>query len=216
MNKDTLNCKHNVFDKYVLTPVKNAFNENTSWWLSKKDSIYAMYCFSTSGTAAEQLEIAECHMDNIKSYIAAYENKFGDLHQNFAWTRYVAYLKRWADSHSDSTCAGMSPVCFDEWMDNENCEECLCNSCDDNRQITESGNCNGCEDCRNNINSVCLITGEKGQQEEEVKILKSVLNKALDWIYEHTASEDDVEYVRVLREHLCMSEDEITRYGGLK
>ena len=39
------------------------------------------------------------------------------------WEKYIEYLKKWAEEHSGSEFAGMSPVCFDEWEDNENTEE---------------------------------------------------------------------------------------------
>lgn len=35
------------------------------------------------------------------------------------WQRYIAYLHEWADSHADESFSGMSPVCYDEWLDNE-------------------------------------------------------------------------------------------------
>ena len=35
------------------------------------------------------------------------------------WQRYVAYLKEWAEAHSGDEFAGMSPACYDEWLDNE-------------------------------------------------------------------------------------------------
>lgn len=33
------------------------------------------------------------------------------------WKRYIAYLFAWADDHKDGVFAGMSPVCWDEWLD---------------------------------------------------------------------------------------------------
>lgn len=36
------------------------------------------------------------------------------------WSKYISYLKQWADDHQDPTFAGMSPACYDEWNDNEN------------------------------------------------------------------------------------------------
>ena len=39
------------------------------------------------------------------------------------WQRYIAYLHEWADSHADESYGGMSPVCYDEWLDNEEEEE---------------------------------------------------------------------------------------------
>lgn len=40
------------------------------------------------------------------------------------WSRYIDYLHEWADYHAGSINSGMSPVSFDEWMDNkrEACE----------------------------------------------------------------------------------------------
>ena len=40
------------------------------------------------------------------------------------WARYINYLINWAHDHSGEDSKGMSPVCFDEWGDNED-EECL-------------------------------------------------------------------------------------------
>lgn len=38
------------------------------------------------------------------------------------WDNYISYLHEWAAEHSNEAYAGMSPVCYDEWLDNE-CEE---------------------------------------------------------------------------------------------
>ena len=35
------------------------------------------------------------------------------------WQRYIKYLHEWADWHKGEECSGQSPVCFDEWCDNE-------------------------------------------------------------------------------------------------
>lgn len=35
------------------------------------------------------------------------------------WKLYIEYLKQWAEDHSDEECEGMSPACYDEWVDNE-------------------------------------------------------------------------------------------------
>ena len=37
------------------------------------------------------------------------------------WDKYIEYLKKWAEEHSDEANMGMSPVCFDEWEENEDC-----------------------------------------------------------------------------------------------
>lgn len=39
------------------------------------------------------------------------------------WQGYITYLKEWADSHADETYMFMSPVCYEEWLDNEGAEE---------------------------------------------------------------------------------------------
>lgn len=38
------------------------------------------------------------------------------------WNGYIEYLLTWAEEHDDLAFAGNSPVCYDEWLDNE-CEE---------------------------------------------------------------------------------------------
>ena len=35
------------------------------------------------------------------------------------WKLYIEYIKNWAEEHSDGAYAGMSPICYDEWIDNE-------------------------------------------------------------------------------------------------
>jgi len=35
------------------------------------------------------------------------------------WAAYLAYLREWSDGHSDDKSYGMTPACFDEWLDNE-------------------------------------------------------------------------------------------------
>lgn len=39
------------------------------------------------------------------------------------WSRYIDYLRKWADSHSGAGFAGMSPACYDEWLDTEYADE---------------------------------------------------------------------------------------------
>lgn len=35
------------------------------------------------------------------------------------WNNYIEYLKDWANQHSDEMCEGMSPACYEEFLDNE-------------------------------------------------------------------------------------------------
>lgn len=59
-----------IDDVYVLTCIKNAFNDKHSYWLSKKDYILAMYCFSDSNcySVEEQLK-------NIDEYLIMLEKQ---------------------------------------------------------------------------------------------------------------------------------------------
>lgn len=38
------------------------------------------------------------------------------------WQQYIEYLEDWIAVHNSELCKGMSPACYDEWLDNE-CEE---------------------------------------------------------------------------------------------
>ena len=40
-----------------------------------------------------------------------------------AWYKYKKYLKQWITDHDGREYYGMSPACFDEWLDNEEGEE---------------------------------------------------------------------------------------------
>ena len=53
---------------YVFSPVRNAFNSKTSWWISKKDYAVARYCF-TADTEAE----VERQLQSADSYIEMFE-----------------------------------------------------------------------------------------------------------------------------------------------
>ena len=48
------------------------------------------------------------------------------MNKQILWKKYLKYLHKWADEHSNKNFYGMSPVCFDEWIDNEYyiCSEC--------------------------------------------------------------------------------------------
>lgn len=69
----TFEMAHHIHDNYVLSGIPNAFNDKTSWWLSKHDCTVAMYCFSTSGSEQNQKKEAEYQLQHIDSYIRAFE-----------------------------------------------------------------------------------------------------------------------------------------------
>lgn len=53
-----------IYGDYVLTAHRNAFNDKTSWWISKKGYTVAWYCF-TADTATEverQLQSVDCYI----------------------------------------------------------------------------------------------------------------------------------------------------------
>ena len=35
------------------------------------------------------------------------------------WSKYIAYLKEWADSHAAPEFRSCSPACYEEWLDME-------------------------------------------------------------------------------------------------
>lgn len=37
---------------------------------------------------------------------------------NTAWSEYIEYLIHWTVTHADDAYSGMSPACYDEWLDN--------------------------------------------------------------------------------------------------
>lgn len=42
-----------------------------------------------------------------------------DRQFELAWIGYLNYLANWTEEHKHINNYGMSPVCFDEWLDNE-------------------------------------------------------------------------------------------------
>lgn len=64
---------HRIYGDYVLTPVQNAFNQKTSWWISKRGFSIARYCF----TASSEKEV-DCQT---KNGISGYINLLDDILQ---------------------------------------------------------------------------------------------------------------------------------------
>lgn len=42
---------------------------------------------------------------------------------NTSWNNYIEYLIKWAEAHKGIEFEGMSPVCYDEFLENEEEEE---------------------------------------------------------------------------------------------
>lgn len=57
------------FGDYVLSGLPNAFNQKTSYWLTKKGMTVAMYCFTVMNDLDYQLE-------RISAYIKLFQEKY--------------------------------------------------------------------------------------------------------------------------------------------
>lgn len=49
-------CKQVIHGDYVATPIKNAFNHKTAYWLSKKNCILAVYMFTVENCSSDDVE----------------------------------------------------------------------------------------------------------------------------------------------------------------
>lgn len=59
---------------YVATPVKNAFNNKTSYWLSKKGYTISMYMFTVEGNGESEREFEERLSEKgFRAYIPSFE-----------------------------------------------------------------------------------------------------------------------------------------------
>lgn len=58
----------------------------------------------------QSLEMANCNLEEA----VCVESDSDSKHE-----RYISYLINWAIDHNDEAYEGCSPVCFDEWLDNE-------------------------------------------------------------------------------------------------
>lgn len=66
-----------VCGDYVMTDVKNSFNDKKSYWISKKDCTIAFYCFSYISD-----EDFFKQMDNPQIWINYFENRMERLYEN--------------------------------------------------------------------------------------------------------------------------------------
>ena len=72
-----LNANQYQTGDYIISGCPNAFNDKTSYWISKKNNTDAYYCF----TADTAKEIAE-QLANFAGYIALYETMHARLNEN--------------------------------------------------------------------------------------------------------------------------------------
>ena len=76
--KEIENMKHKqiIVGEYVFTPCKNAFNNKTSYWVSKKDHWLAVYAFTpmSSGNLKEMTS-----ENSLQSYIRLFDGMIEKL-----------------------------------------------------------------------------------------------------------------------------------------
>lgn len=53
------NIRQVIRGEYVATPIKNAFNEKTSYWFSKKDCTISIYMFTVEGNGDSEKDFEE-------------------------------------------------------------------------------------------------------------------------------------------------------------
>lgn len=68
--------QHHIFGDYVISPVPNAFNGKTSFWVSKKGYAVSHYCFSIDETAPGWENELEKQLNNADSYIQMFKLRF--------------------------------------------------------------------------------------------------------------------------------------------
>lgn len=61
-----------IFGEYVATPIKNAFNSKTAYWLSKANCMVSIYMFTCENGYSEKEMFSDM---NLATYIAMIEEK---------------------------------------------------------------------------------------------------------------------------------------------
>lgn len=94
MNKQK-EYKQIVIGEYVATPIKNAFNEKTAYWLSKANCMVSIYMFTCENGYSEKEMFSDM---NLATYIAMLEEKCKRAHDHVIYMEeYKAakeYLKK--------------------------------------------------------------------------------------------------------------------------
>lgn len=67
--------KQITIGEYVLTPIKNAFNDKWSYWISKKGYTLALYVFSVDSSMSRKDLNYMLSASAIDSYIHFFENQ---------------------------------------------------------------------------------------------------------------------------------------------
>ena len=118
-------------DWYYVKPNNNKlelFNNND--FFKTFEPIYKEFIIKIykSGKFTEQ--VIQCIQSAINSTLNEYnvtlesnkrilENVQPITKNDTHWSDYIMYLLKWSSEHADKEFAGMSPACYDEWLDNE-------------------------------------------------------------------------------------------------
>lgn len=60
---------------YVMTPIKNAFNQKTAYWISKDGCTLALYMFTVENCLGKKDLESRFSDDNLKPFIAMFEER---------------------------------------------------------------------------------------------------------------------------------------------
>ena len=70
------NIRQVVRGEYVATPIKNAFNNKTSYWFSKRDCTMAMYMFTVEGNGDTEAQFeARLSQESFNEFIPMFEER---------------------------------------------------------------------------------------------------------------------------------------------
>lgn len=72
------NLRQVVDGEYVATPIKNAFNDKTAYWMTKKDYTVAVYMFTVEDCIGVADFEARLTKDSLQEYEILFRNKFED------------------------------------------------------------------------------------------------------------------------------------------
>lgn len=70
-----------IYGDYVAVPVKNTFNKKTSYWLSKKDYMVAVYMFTVEDCSGADDLKKRLSNEGMDSYVRLFEEKVGVVHE---------------------------------------------------------------------------------------------------------------------------------------
>lgn len=105
---------------YAICGVKNAFNNKTSFWISKRDMMFSTYCFSatTQKEVDEQIE----HFDSYIAWFECMEKKLGSKScYKHAVIVEVPYYERhllvmWDSDIEEDTVLKILDKRYDQWV----------------------------------------------------------------------------------------------------